>query len=354
MKQQIRQIISKAAREHSLSRDDIILILSCENSHDHELFRAADSVRRQYVGDAVHLRGIIEFSNYCSRNCLYCGLRCANKNLRRYRMDADAIYKAAASAVSIGYRTIVLQSGEDSTYDADAIADICRRLKKLGVAVTLSLGERPYEEYRLWRKAGADRYLIKHETADPELYKKLHPGKDLASRIDCLRQLSELGYQVGSGCMVGLPGQTIETLADDLLLLKELDVEMAGIGPFIPHPSTPLAEYPPGPVDMTLKMLAVARLLLPLAHLPATTALFTIAGDGRERALCSGANVVMPNVTPSEYKNLYEIYPNKSRAEKTMPAAGRRQLENMITALGRTVAGDQGHSPKRKFSRAVS
>ncbi|HHX75102.1 MAG TPA: [FeFe] hydrogenase H-cluster radical SAM maturase HydE [Firmicutes bacterium] len=352
MNRKARQIISKAVRNNTLSKEEIILLLSCENSHNYDLFQAADLVRRRYLGNAVHLRGIIEFSNYCGRLCRYCGLRCANKSLQRYRMTADDIYKAAVDACVLGYRTIVLQSGEDAFYDADTIASLVRRLKELGLAVTLSLGERSYEEYRLWRKEGADRYLLKHETEDPLLYEKLHPDMNYTNRLNCLYWLRELGYQIGSGCMVGLPGQTPEMLAADVLLLKELDVEMAGIGPFIPNPSTPLATAAPGTADMTLKMVALTRLLLPRSHLPATTALVTLAGDGRERALCSGANVIMLNVTPLAFRDLYNIYPNKERADEA-PAAGRRQIENTLSALGRPVAQNAGHSPKRKFRRAA-
>ncbi|NLM45839.1 MAG: [FeFe] hydrogenase H-cluster radical SAM maturase HydE [Firmicutes bacterium] len=353
MNSRIQQILDKAVDKNSLSKEEIIAVLLCESSHNDVLFRAADLVRKRHVGDAVHLRGIIEFSNYCRRHCSYCGLRCANKDLQRYRMTPDAIYQAALDAAALGYRTIVLQSGEDLFFDADTVAALVRRLKKLGVAVTLSLGERTYEEYRLWRKAGADRYLLKHETADPVLYQKLHPDANQAGRLDCLSWLRELGYQVGSGCMVGLPGQTAEMLAADLLLLKELDVEMAGIGPFIPHPSTPLAEAAAGTAEMTLRMVALARLLLPLAHLPATTALATIDGYGRTKALSCGANVVMLNVTPLEYRSMYEIYPNKNRADST-PAAARRQFEELLAGLGRPVAEDVGHSPKSKFQRTVS
>lgn len=353
MKRDLQQIIRYALVKGKLTKDDIVFLLSCEYSHNLDLFAAADSVRRQHMGDEVHLRGIIEFSNYCERNCRYCGLRQGNQGLGRYRMTEDEIVTVASDASALGYRTVVLQSGEDSYYDADRIASIVQRIKKLGLAVTLSCGERPYEEYELWRRAGADRYLIKHETADSHLYRVLHPDMTFESRRRCLYQLRDLGYQVGSGCMVGLPGQTLEILAEDLLYLQELDVEMAGIGPFIPNPHTPLAAAEPGTVDMTLKMIAIARLLMPQAHLPATTALGTIDAKGRQKALQSGANVVMPNVTPNKFRRLYEIYPNKICLDDN-PGHCRKCISGIITSLGRSVAEGPGHSPKQDFCREAS
>lgn len=346
----IQQLIRKALETQQLTQDELVFILTCEASSASALFAAADRVRRQHVGDEVHLRGIIEFSNCCQRNCRYCGLRRGNPDLKRYRMSADEIFEAALAACKLGYRTIVLQSGEDSYYDADMIAGIVKRLKKLDLAVTLSCGERPYEEYLYWRKAGADRYLLKHETANELLYSQLHPDMSFAERRRCLEDLRQLGYQVGSGCMVGLPGQTPAVLAEDLLYLKELDVEMAGIGPFIPNPHTPLAGSAQGTVETTLKMIALTRLLLPQAHLPATTALSTIDPHGREKALQSGANVVMPNVTPQRFRSLYEIYPNKDRPGGDQ-SDSRQCVSNLINSLGRTVAQGQGHSPKPEFSQ---
>jgi len=349
MNREIQQIIRKARAKQQLTKQELVCMLACESSCASDLFAAAHQIRRQHVGDEVHLRGIIEFSNCCQRNCRYCGLRTGNPNLKRYRMSADEIYEAALAACQLGYRTIVLQSGEDSFYDADMIAGIVKRLKKLDLAVTLSCGERPYEEYLCWRQAGADRYLLKHETANELLYSQLHPDMSFAERRRCLADLRQLGYQVGSGCMVGLPGQTPAMLAEDLLYLKELDVEMAGIGPFIPNPHTPLARATQGTVEMTLKMIALTRLLLPLAHLPATTALSTIDAQGREKVLKSGANVIMPNVTPKRFRSLYEIYPNKDRPGGN-PSDCRQCVSDMINSLGRTVAQGLGHSPKPQFS----
>ncbi|NPV26413.1 MAG: [FeFe] hydrogenase H-cluster radical SAM maturase HydE [Firmicutes bacterium] len=344
----IGELINRAEQNHQLKREEIVQLLSLTEPDQLEaLFCAADRVRVRFMGNQVHLRGIIEFSNYCCRNCFYCGLRKDNHHLTRYRLSEDEIISIARHAVGdLGYRTIVLQSGEDFRYTAKTLASIIKRIKELGeVAVTVSVGERSYAEYAIMREAGADRYLLKHETADPDLYRQLHPDLLYENRLRCLQWLRELGYQVGSGNMVGLPGQTLETLADDILLLKELDVEMAGISPFVPHSHTPLGTYPGGTVELTLKVLAVTRLLMPYTHLPATTALGSIHPRGRELALRCGANVIMPNVTPAAYRPLYEIYPNKICVNEE-PDNCRGCLHSLITSLGREVATDPGHSPK--------
>jgi len=349
MGKDIKEILCRAVAENVLAKNEVVALLTCTQEEGTLLFDAADQVRKAVMGDAVHLRGLIEFSNHCEQNCAYCGLRNSHQKLARYRMSADDIFAIASAAVPLGYRTVVLQSGEDSYYGAHMLAEIVHRLKnELGLAVTLSVGERTYEEYRLWKEAGADRYLLKHETADPDLYASLHPDMIWANRRRCLYELRELGYQVGSGCMVGLPGQTVETLAEDLLFLRELDVEMAGIGPFIPNPNTPLAKAEGGTVGMTLRMMAIARLLMPQAHLPATTALGSIDSRGRQRALRAGGNVVMPNITPNSFRRMYEIYPNKICLDDN-PAHCRNCIGGIIGSLGRTVAEGAGHSPKVGF-----
>jgi len=346
----LQQIIQSAAAGGDLDRATLAALLDSEGEDEAYLLAAADRVRREKMGDQVHLRGLIEFSNYCERSCLYCGLRRDNRRLARYRMDREEILAVARAGAALGYRTVVLQSGEDSFYSAEMLAGITCRLKnELNLAVTLSVGERSYMEYKLMREAGADRYLLKHETADRDLYRLLHPDMDFDRRRRCLYWLRDLGFQVGSGSMVGLPGQTTESLAADLLFLRELDVEMAGIGPFIPNPSTPLGCVQGGTAAMTLKMIALARLLLPLAHLPATTAIGTIDSLGRQKALRAGANVVMPNITPNRYRRMYEIYPNKICLDDN-PAHCRNCIGGIIASLGRTVAADCGHSPKENFA----
>ncbi len=335
--------LTKAAAGRNLSREEISALLRAEGEQAAEILRTADRVRAAHLGKEVHLRAIIEFSNYCVRNCFYCGLRRGNRLASRYRMAPEEILAAARKARDEGYRTIVLQSGEDPAYTVDTLADLIGRMKEeLDVAVTLSLGDRSRDDYRRLREAGADRYLLKHETADPGLFARLRPGTNLRTRLRELRWLRELGYQVGAGNIVGLPGQTLETLVEDILLLRELGVEMAGIGPFIPHPDTPLARLPAGSLEMTLKVLAITRLLLPRAHLPATTAVAVLAADGRQRALQAGANVIMPDLTPASYRRHYGIYPGRSRPAgegATSFAWWRREL----AAIGRKPAAGYGH-----------
>lgn len=359
----VRPRSGQQATTVAASQYEVIALLTPPTpAAERALFAAADRVRRAAVGDAVHLRAIIEFSNHCERSCWYCGLRRFNRKLPRYRMTVNEVVETARAAIALGFRTVVLQSGEDSWYDERTICTMVRRIKAIplsspdGVAITLSLGERPRAEYAAFREAGADRYLLKHETADPDLYRRLHPGMSFTNRKQCLLWLRELGYQVGSGNIVGLPGQTVSTLAADIAFLAELDVEMAGIGPLIVHPETPLGKLaerrsaregwlPADAVTMTLRTVAVTRLLLPLVHLPATSALGTADPQGRQRALQAGANVVMPDLTPPRYRRHYEIYPNKICLFED-PSSCFSCLSRMITGLGRFVATDPGHSPK--------
>ncbi|MCK9221760.1 MAG: [FeFe] hydrogenase H-cluster radical SAM maturase HydE [Limnochordia bacterium] len=322
----------------------LIGLLHAKGTAQEQLWDRADGVRRDTVGNGVHLRGIIEFSNHCIRNCLYCGLRRGNTKLKRYRIPPEEILLAAKQGTEVGYKTIVLQSGEDPWYDARNIGLLVREIKKLDVAVTLSIGERPEEELALFRQEGADRYLLKHETIDQALYSRLHPGASYKARIQMLNTLGKLGYQVGTGIMVGLPGQRPETIAEDILFMQKINADMVGIGVFIPHPDTPLANAAAGSADETLNVLALTRLFLPYAHLPATTALATLDPYGRQKALRAGANVVMPNITPVKYRKQYEIYPGKAETSDESCTLFRGRIEQMILGLGRTVALDQGHS----------
>ena len=276
-----------------------------------EVYARADEVRQATLGSDVHLRGLIEFSNYCRNDCLYCGIRRGNKGVTRYRMDDDELVETARRAVNIGFQTIVLQSGEDLHYDQARMCRIIERIKLMDVAVTLSIGERDYRDYEAFRNAGADRYLMRIETTDVDLYHRLNPGMSWQRRHECLLMIRELGYELGSGIMVGLPDQSVESIANDLLYLKEIGVDMAGIGPFIPHPGTPLASEQGGTLEMALRTMAVMRLLLPDINIPATTAMESLHPQGRIMALQAGANVVMPNVTEGEYRRLYELYPGK-------------------------------------------
>lgn len=280
-------------------------------------------------GAHVFVRGLIEFSNICRRNCLYCGLRVQNRHLQRYIMPQEKILAAAKNAAAAGVDTIVLQSGEGGC-QVEWLAEVVKAIKtETGLPVTLSVGERPAREYEIWREAGADRYLLKHETSDPILYARLHPGYALSDRLACLELLHNLGYEIGSGFMVGLPGQTLDSIARDILLCQELHVEMCGIGPFIAQKNTPLANEPSGSADFSLQILSILRLALPLANLPATTALASVDSQcGQVNGLLAGANVLMPVFTPETQANNYVIYDGKNRvsaanAARAIELAGR-------------------------------
>ncbi len=346
----MNRLIQKAAVEHNLSRAELVELLS-DDSRTEELYAAADAVRRKYVGDAVHLRALIEFSNICRNNCCYCGLRRNNKNIERYRIDEDTIFELAEHAVKVmGFKTIVLQSGEDMFFTTEILCRILRRIKMLDVAVTLSVGEKSLEEYQSCRQAGADRFLLRIETTDKELYQQYDPGMSWERRAQCLHDLKTAGFELGSGCLVGLPGQKIESYADDILFFKEIGADMIGIGPFIPHPDTPLRGAAGGTLDMALKVMALTRLLLPDINIPATTAMETLAPNGQRKALQSGANVIMPNVTLTSYRKHYELYPGKSSTGYT-PDESLQKVRDLIASIGRTVGQDKGTSAHFKSEK---
>ncbi len=325
-----------------LSKSEIIEILNT-NEKNEEIFTLADKVRHDNVGDEVHLRGLIEFSNICKRQCMYCGLRSENKAISRYRIDEDEIIRYAQKASDMGYKTIVLQSGEDEYFSSDKIIRIIEEIKKLDVAITLSIGERSYNEYKAFKEAGADRYLIRIETTDKNLYSKMHPNMSIENRFRCIEYIKELGYEVGTGCLVGLPEQSIESLANDILYFKSIEADMVGIGPFISHPQTPLCHSNNGDFWLALKVMALTRLILPNINIPATTAMETLNPNGRIIALKSGANVVMPNVTSTEYRAKYEIYPNKICINEN-PTQCRGCIEAKIKSIGRHISQDKGQS----------
>ncbi|MFH2076904.1 MAG: [FeFe] hydrogenase H-cluster radical SAM maturase HydE [Pseudomonadota bacterium] len=330
------------------TREEIVPLLALPEGEAREaLFRAADAVRRREVGDEIFLRGIIEFSNVCERNCLYCGLRGANFRLQRYRMEESEILETARRIRDAGVGTVVLQSGEDPFFTTDRICRLVSGIREeTGMTVTLSIGERPRADYTAFRDAGAERYLLKQETCAPALYRHLRPGSAPEERLRCLAILGELGYEVGTGTMVGLPGQTLELLADDLLLMREIGADMLGIGPFIPHPETPLAGSPAGDPELALKVLAVARLLTRTTNIPATTALETLSPQGRLRALQAGANVVMPDFTPPHYRQHYEIYPGRSKTEVVSDVLNG--LREEIARIGRTEGRGKGGRKRMK------
>jgi biotin synthase len=320
------------------------------------LFALADKVRAGHVGDAVHLRGLIEISNHCTRQCMYCGLRRGNRALPRYRMTLEEIQECVRLAVRLGYGTVVMQAGEDEALTAEWVAEIVEWIKReTPLAVTLSLGERREDELKLWRAAGADRYLLRFETSEKDLYQAIHPHRSPGEpdRITLLRRLRELGYEAGGGVMVGIPGQSYASLAGDILTFRQLDLDMIGIGPYIAHAATPLGsgqlrpeidacEQAPSSEEMVYKMLALTRIACPQANLPSTTALATINREGgRKLGLKSGANVVMPNLTPVKYRRLYEIYPGKACIEESALDC-KECLHKQIRAIGRFAGRGQG------------
>jgi len=327
----------------------LVPLLNAEGKDEKLLLDAANVKRASNIGKAVHLRGLIEFSNFCRKNCHYCGLRADNKKVKRYRLSKETILNTAIKAEKLGYKTIVLQSGEDLYFSPDVMSNIIKEIKsKTKLAITLSLGERDEATYLAWKKAGADRYLLRIETTDPELFKVIHPDSYLEERKNCIYALKKLGFQLGSGVMVGLPGQDSESLARDIIWMYEAGVEMIGIGPFIPHEETPLKDKKRGNIEQTVRLVAVLRLVFPYAHLPATTAMGTIDPLGREKALKAGANVIMPNITPVKVKHLYDIYPNKQGIHGG-DEIDFACLKEKIIDLGRTIGTDYGHVIKKKM-----
>ena len=341
MERKSRQsLIEKAERTHRLSQEELADLLADAEAEE-ELAAAADRVRHAFVGDEVHLRGLIEFSSYCRQNCLYCGLRRDNEKAERFRLSLAEIAALAEKAKAYGYFTVVMQSGEDAWFTAERLAKIVRAVKKLGLTVTLSVGERTREEYRILREAGADRFLLRIETTDKAIYEALDPGMSHENRFRCLADLKALGYEVGTGCLIGLPGQTAETLARDILFFQEIDADMVGVGPLVPNGDTPLGGEPPGDMNLVRRVVAATRLLLPEANIPATTAMETLKPNAREWILRSGANVVMPNVTEGEARQKYALYPGKACVADT-PEECRACMEGRIRAIGRTVGKGAG------------
>jgi biotin synthase len=340
--------------DRDMDRDEILHWLREDDPEVLDaLWAAADETRRRHVGDDVHFRGLVELTNHCVRGCAYCGIRAANREIQRYRMTAGEVMECVRMAVELGFGTVVFQGGEDYGLGTEWVADLVRQVKaRTELAVTLSLGERPDEDFIAWRKAGADRYLLRFETSDPDLYRAIHPDLPgrVSDRIAMLGRLRALGYEAGSGVMVGTPGQTYQSLANDIATFRELDLDMIGIGPFIPHPATPLGNAPvpdvhnqvPADEIMVLKAVALTRLVCPDANLPSTTALATVnPKDGRERGLERGANIVMPNLTPPKYRILYEIYPDKACINETGDQCAAC-LRSRIESIGRTVGTGQG------------
>ena len=331
-----------------ISRDDFAYLIECEGEENREyLFETARTAADEVFHKEVYLRGLIEFTNYCKNNCYYCGIRAGNKNAERYRLTEEEILSCCEIGEKIGFKTFVLQGGEDPYFTDDKIVDLVRKIKEQhpACAVTLSIGEKSYESYKKYYEAGADRYLLRHETANEEHYAMLHPSSMSGhDRKQCLFNLKEIGFQVGCGIMVGTPHQTLDHIYEDLVFMKELQPHMIGIGPFIPHKDTPFKDEPEGSVDLTLRLLAVLRLMFPKVLLPATTALGTADALGREKGILAGANVMMPNLSPSNVREKYLLYDGKictGEEAAECNACLRRRVER----IGYHVADSRGDHP---------
>ncbi len=340
----VTDLVDKLTLERDLDDGGLESILNCNEPEELEhLYSSARDVSIRHHGNTVHLRALVEWSNVCRNDCLYCGIRCGNASLSRYTLSTDEILDACSRAYALGLRTFVLQGGENPAA-AEILAPTVSLIKSFwsDAAVTLSLGELPFETYELLRNAGADRYLLRHETADKAHYAMLHPeGMALENRMDCLRSLKTLGYQVGTGMMVGSPFQSTRNLVADLRFIQELRPEMVGIGPFIPHKDTPLGTYPKGSAELTLKLYSIVRLMLPDANIPSTTALSVIEPEGRIKGILAGANVIMPNFSPLPHRADYAIYEGK--ASLSLEAEeNQKQIEKELHNHGYLVGKDRG------------
>lgn len=348
----IKQLIHTLQHTHQLQPEQMQTLLTAAFSDAvirAELAQAAQQTAQAVFGNKIYIRGLIEFTNYCRNDCYYCGIRHSNTNAERYRLTKEEILQCCENGHELGFRTFVLQGGEDPWFNDERMIDIIKSIKQNypDCAITLSIGEKSKESYRKFREAGADRYLLRHETADEAHYRYLHPENlSLSNRKQCLYDLKELGYQIGAGFMVGAPGQTMENLAEDLVFLKKLNPHMAGIGPFIPHHDTKFAKEEPGSVELTLFLLSVIRIMLPKVLLPATTALGTLDPRGREKGFQAGANVVMPNLSPVKNRKQYELYDNKICTGEEA-AECRGCLSRRAESVGYEIVTDRGDSPMK-------
>lgn len=341
----INKIINKLISERKLSLNEYEVLINGRTPEIAELLRIeADKIRREVYGNKVYIRGLIEISNICKNNCLYCGIRGGNVNCDRYRLTPEEILDCCKAGYDLGFRTFVMQGGEDGFFTDDILCPLIKEIKRLypDCAVTLSLGERSRESYKKLFDAGADRYLLRHEAVSPELYSRLHPQElTIENRIRCLKDLKEIGFQTGCGFMVGAPFQTARHIAEDLKFIEEFKPQMCGIGPFIPHKDTEFRDHPKGSAELTCYLLSIVRIILPNVLLPATTALGTAEADGRERGILSGANVVMPNLSPKDVRSKYALYDNKisTGAES---AQHIKELRNKMARIGYEIVCERG------------
>lgn len=343
----MQKYLEKLIETGSLTKQEWITLLGSRTEEmERQLFQKAREIRERYYGKDVYVRGLIEFTNYCKNDCYYCGIRKSNDKVLRYRLKEEEILECCEMGYELGFRTFVLQGGEDGFYSEKRLADLIHKIRTRypDCAITLSVGEQSKETYQAWFDAGADRYLLRHETANMKHYRKLHPDSlSLEHRKQCLWNLKKIGYEVGTGFMVGSPGQTLMCLAEDMMFIQELQPHMVGIGPFVSHKDTPFAKEKSGDADMTVFLLALLRVMLPKVLLPATTALGTIAEDGRQKGILAGANVVMPNLSPISVRKKYTLYENK--ACMGMEAAeGLSLLKKQMKNIGYEVVIARGDS----------
>lgn len=341
-------IIEKLYKTNDASKEELLYLLDNIDENSKELLiKRANETRKKYYKNKVYMRGLIELTSFCKKDCLYCGLRRHNKNADRYRLTLDEILECVRKGDKLGYKTFVLQGGEDEYFTDDKMVEIIKAIKSEfpDNAITLSLGERSYDSYKKMYDAGADRYLLRHESASKELYESIHPGEPFKKRRNCLKNLKDIGYQSGAGFMVGIPGQTNEDLVNDLRFVKEFEPAMCGIGPFIPHKDTPLRNYEHGSLEKTVICLAIVRLLLPKVLLPATTALSSIDPKGREEGLKAGGNVIMPNLSPMSVRKKYSLYDNKAYILDE-DAEYRTMIEQKINEAGYEVEVSRGDNPE--------
>lgn len=340
-------IINKLYDENNASKEELLyLIENIDVESKKNLIEKSNKTRQKYYKNKVYVRGLIELTSFCKKDCMYCGLRRSNKKAQRYRLNKEQVQQCVRLGDKLGYKTIVLQGGEDSYFNDEIMIDMIKSIKEEfpNNAITLSLGERSYQSYKKMYDAGADRYLLRHETATKKLYEDIHPGETFYKRLNCLKDLKDIGYQVGAGFMVGIPNQTNEDLVNDLLYLKELNPAMCGIGPFIPHKDTPFREYPSGSIEKTIICLAIIRLLLPKVLLPATTALSTLSKHGREEGLKAGGNVIMPNLSPMNIREKYSLYDNKAYILDE-DATYRKMIEEHLNDIGFEIEVGRGDYP---------
>lgn len=341
----MRDLIDRLAAEGNLPDQDLLTLIDMQDPVGNEyLAEKADAVRKEIYGNDVYIRGLIEFTNYCKNDCYYCGICRSNSCAQRYRLTTEEILECCHAGYDFGFRTFVLQGGEDLFFTKERMTELIQAIKCAhpDCAITLSVGEKDRETYQAWFDAGADRYLLRHETANEDLYRALHPKElSLKNRMRCISDLKEIGYQVGCGFMVGSPGQTDNMILEDLRYLQKMQPHMVGIGPFIPHKDTPFKDKPAGTAEKTLRLLAIIRLMLPRVLLPATTALGTIQGDGRQQGMKYGANVVMPNLSPETARKNYMLYNNKISAGEEA-AESVALLRNSMESIGYQVVTDRG------------